>query len=276
MAKSKASLPLNQQAAMTSSDRPAEERGMARIMGKQAVSWVERVSNDIDARAHLSRLFKQVHQNPTLAKCDPSSIIGCAIEAAILGLSFSDVLGQAYAVPYYDSKTRTWQAQFQVGYRGYITKMVDNVTTYAVGADVFHRNDTFDYDTGESWVKHKPALEDRGDVVGAWAKAVHNNGVQTVVVVTKDQILQARDSSSSYKNAAKGGYAEKTPWGKYFSAMAMKTAIHRLSKLIPVSSGLEALVVADGSVFTGMRDDGDTESFNPELQFDAQAEEVTD
>mgnify|MGYP003659906305 CR=1 FL=1 len=257
-AKKGAALPLNQQMAP-----PKGERGVARIMSDQAVEWVGKVGGDINAKAHLGRLFQEVRKNPSLAKCEPSSIIGCAMEAATLGLSFGNTLGQAYAVPYYDSKSRSWRAQFQAGYKGYISKMVDNVTTFMVMASEICENDWYDYDIGEGWIKHKPALSDRGPVVGAWAKAVHNNNVQSLIVIGIDEIEQARDASSSYTNAKKGGYQDKTPWGKYFGAMAMKTAVHRLAKLVPMSSNLTALIQSDGAVFTGIRGDR-AESFNPE------------
>ena len=260
-AKNKAALPLNQQVAAP--DNSSNGRGVARIMSEQAISWVGKVGRNINAEAHLGRLFQEVRKNPALAKCDPASIIGCAMEAAILGLSFGGILGQAYAVPYYDSKSKGWKAQFQAGYRGYISKMIDNVTTYAASASEIRENDKYDYDTGEGWVRHKPALANRGEVIGAWAKAVHNNGIQTVVVIGIEEIHLARDASSSYSNASKGGYAEKTPWGKYFGAMAMKTAIHRLAKLVPMSSSLEALMESDGAVFTDIKGDK-AESFNPE------------
>ena len=259
-AKNKAALPLNQQMAVPEN---GESRGLARIMSEQAVDWVGKVGGSINAKAHLGRLFQEVRKNPSLAKCDLPSIIGCGMEAASLGLSFGNTLGQAYAVPYYDGKSKSWKAQFQAGYKGYIAKMVDNVTTFMVTASEICENDMYDYDVGECWIKHKPALSDRGPVVGAWAKAVHSNGVQSVVVIGMDKIEQARDCSSSYTNAKKGGYADKTPWGKHFEAMAMKTAVHRLSKLVPMSANLEALMHSDGSVFTGIKGDR-AESFNPE------------
>ena len=213
----------------------------------------------------MTRLFQEVRKNPALAKCDPASLIGCAMEAAGLGLSFGGLLGQAHAVPFWDGKSKTWKAQLIVGYQGYIRAMVDNETTFGVKAAWACKGDAIDYDLGTGWISHKPPLVGRGEVQGSWAKAEHNNGVSTLVIVTLEDIEKARDRSNSYSNAKKNGYADKTPWATDFGAMAQKTAIRRLAKLVPVGAGLERIMAADGIVSTGTEDQGIVESFNPEI-----------
>ena len=261
MAKNKAAQPLNKQMQTTSGAQP--EAGMARLVSPTTYSWVDKVAKNINAEAHMTRLYQEVRKTPALAKCDPSSLVGCAMEAASLGLSFGK-LGQAHAVPFWDGKTRVWKAQLIIGYQGYIRAMVDNETTFGIKAGWFCKNYFYDYDCGEGWVKHKPALEGRGDVVGSWAKAEHTNGVATVVIIPLADIEKTRDRSNSYANAKRNGYADKNPWTTDFGAMAQKTAVRRLSKLVPVGAGLERIMAADGVVSTGVSDDGIVDVFNPE------------
>ncbi len=58
-------------------------------------------------------------KNPLLQKCTPVSVFGAIIQASQLGLEIG-VLGQAYLVPYRNSKNNTYEAQFIPGYKGLI------------------------------------------------------------------------------------------------------------------------------------------------------------
>ncbi len=271
MAKKEAALPLNKQ--MTRSSQPEPDGGMARLISPNTQSWVDKVAGDINAEAHMMRLFQEVRKNPTLSKCDPASLVGCAMEAGALGLSFGGLLGQAHAVPFWDGKGKMWKAQLIIGYQGYIRAMVDNVTTFGIKASWVCKGDALDYDLGTAWIKHKPPMVGRGEIQGSWAKAEHNNGVGTLVVVTLEDLEKTRDRSNSYANAKKNGYAHKTPWETDFGAMAQKTAIRRLAKLVPVGAGLERIMAADGVVSVGSPEEGIVESFNPEMERTIEAED---
>jgi recombination protein RecT len=62
----------------------------------------------------VTSLSSMVGSSEALNKCDRKSILGCALKAVGMGLPFDQNLGFAYAIPY------GTQAQFQMGYKGFI------------------------------------------------------------------------------------------------------------------------------------------------------------
>lgn len=58
--------------------------------------------------------------NPKLAETTPQSFLGAMMTAAQLGMEPNTPLGQAYLIPYYNSKSRCNECQFQLGYKGMI------------------------------------------------------------------------------------------------------------------------------------------------------------
>ena len=61
-----------------------------------------------------------IAKNPTIAECTTSSLLGAVLQASIVGLELTPILGLAYLVPFYNGKTKQKEVQFQIGYRGYI------------------------------------------------------------------------------------------------------------------------------------------------------------
>ena len=55
--------------------------------------------------------------NPKLAETTPQSFLGAMMTAAQLGMEPNTPLGQAYLIPYYNSKSRCNECQFQLGYK---------------------------------------------------------------------------------------------------------------------------------------------------------------
>lgn len=58
--------------------------------------------------------------NPKLAQTTPQSFLAAMMTAAQLGMEPNTPLGQAYLIPYYNSKSRCNECQFQLGYKGLI------------------------------------------------------------------------------------------------------------------------------------------------------------
>ena len=56
-----------------------------------------------------------VSMNPELGACTPESFCGAMMQAAQLGLEPNTPLGQAYLIPYNNSRKGTKEAQFQLG-----------------------------------------------------------------------------------------------------------------------------------------------------------------
>lgn len=51
---------------------------------------------------------------PKLQECTPTSVLNSFMKMAELGLYPSNTSGQAYVLPYYNGKSRLYEAQFQL------------------------------------------------------------------------------------------------------------------------------------------------------------------
>ena len=70
--------------------------------------------------AFVSSLISVSNNNELLSKADPTTVITAGVMAATLDLPINQNLGFAYIVPFYNSKKKINEAQFQMGYKGYI------------------------------------------------------------------------------------------------------------------------------------------------------------
>ena len=68
----------------------------------------------------ISSIVSAVQANPALQECTNPSILSAALLGESLNLSPSPQLGQYYLVPYANNDANTTEAQFQLGYKGYI------------------------------------------------------------------------------------------------------------------------------------------------------------
>lgn len=67
------------------------------------------------AQRFVAAITSAVATNPALQECDPPTILSGALLGESLGLSPSPQLGQYYLVPYWNSKKKCTDAQFQLG-----------------------------------------------------------------------------------------------------------------------------------------------------------------
>ena len=68
----------------------------------------------------ISSIVSAVQTTPALQECTNPSILSAALLGEALKLSPSPQLGQFYMVPFDNKKKGVKEAQFQLGYKGYI------------------------------------------------------------------------------------------------------------------------------------------------------------
>lgn len=68
----------------------------------------------------ISSIVSAVQSTPALQECTSPSIVNAALLGEALNLSPSPQLGQFYMVPFDNKKKGCKEAQFQLGYKGYI------------------------------------------------------------------------------------------------------------------------------------------------------------
>jgi recombination protein RecT len=179
-------------------------------------------------------------RQPALLECSPASILKSCMTATALGLECDGLLGGAYLVPFWNSKTRQKEAQFIVGYRGLIdlARRSGNITS--IEAHVVHSNDKFRCQFGlEPKLEHEPDwnAETPGPMVAVYAIARFRDGGYQFEVMTRAQVDAVRQMSKA------GDFG---PWKDHYLEMARKTVVRRLSKYLPLSIEVrEAMVKED-------------------------------
>lgn len=171
---------------------------------------------------------------PALQSCDIRTVAGCIVQSSILGLEPNSVLGESYLIPY--GKV----CQLIPGYKGLLKLARNSGQLAMVNAQPVHQNDTFEFEDGlDARLIHKrpDAWAERGAVVGYWAGAVLKDGSKQFVVMSRVEAEQHGKRFS--KTFAKG------PWTTDFDAMALKTCIRKLCKLLPQSVEMQAAVSLD-------------------------------
>lgn len=185
----------------------------------------------------------EFQRNPLLMRCQIQSVVGCVMQAAMLGLEIGGSLGYCYMIPY-RQKNGTYIAQFQVGYRGLAKKTRDSGEIRHIDAGIVCQNDDYEFEKGlepKCHVKFKFG-QDRGPVIGYYACASFTGGGSCFEVMTKDEVTKfARVKSKSFGSG---------PWQTDFDSMAIKTVFKRLSKWLPMNEGMEKAISSDEKVLT--------------------------
>ncbi|BCJ86490.1 recombination protein RecT [Effusibacillus dendaii] len=195
-----------------------------------------------------------IRQNPKLLECTQESLMGAVMLSAQLGLE-PGPLGHAYLVPFWDSKTNSTNAQFQIGYKGMIdlTRRTGEIQT--ITANEVYENDTFEVEYGSNGhLTHKPFMHgERGDVTKYYAYAKTKDGGEYFYYMTKEDVIKYRDKYTKSKNFKTGEIYG--PWATEFDAMAKKTCLKQMIKYMPLSVEVQRQLAQDETVKLDMDED---------------------
>jgi recombination protein RecT len=191
----------------------------------------------MEAKQLVRDALTVVRQTPKLQECDWTTVLGALMTSAQLGLR-PNVLGQCYVLPY------GRRAQFIVGYQGLIELAHRSGRVLSIVARTVYENDTFEleYHVDKDVMVHRPTLSgDPGKPVLYYARAtLTDGGYQMTNPWTHEQMLAHR---KKYSKAGSG-----SPWDTEFEAMAHKTMVRQLAKLLPKTTDLEVALAADESI----------------------------
>jgi recombination protein RecT len=186
------------------------------------------IKDPVKAQRFVTAITSAVAVNPLLQECDPATILSGALLGESLGLSPSPQLGQYYLVPFNNTKKGCKDAQFQLGYKGYVQ--------LALRSGYYKKLNVFSVKAGElkKWDPITEELEielidddeirEKTESIGYVATFTYQNGfAKTIYWSRKKMEAHALRYSKGY--AARKGY---TFWEKDFDAMAYKTMLRQL------------------------------------------------
>jgi len=201
---------------------------------------VKTLPSTIDPEQFINVALQAVTRTPKLLQCSPASIVKALRDAAEVGLIPSGLMGSAYLVPYWNSSGKTYEAQFQAGYRGLIDLARRSGEVRLIEAHVVRERDLFEFAYGtEGFIRHVPyvnltgekngvgELLDAGDYVAAYARAVLTSGEEQFEVMSRAEVDAIRRRSKA---------ADSGPWVTDYAEMMRKTPTRRLLKYLPLSA----------------------------------------
>lgn len=218
--------------------RAANIRGLLEKSRKQLEMALPK---HLTADRMLRVAMTSIQKTPKLMECTPQSLLACVMTCAQLGLEPDQFLGQAYLVPYGKICTLI------PGYRGYIALARRSGELQTLSAQVVYSNDEFTLQYGvDDILVHKPALNGRGDPIGAYCVFKYKDGAYSFDWMSKDDIEKIRKRSQAANNG---------PWVTDWDEMAKKTVIKRHAKLAPLSVEFQRAVALEERAMSGETQD---------------------
>ena len=180
------------------------------------------------AQRFVAAITSAVAINPALQECDPATILSGALLGESLGLSPSPQLGQYYLVPFNNTKKGCKDAQFQMGYKGYIQLALrsgyyKSLNVMAVKAGELKKWNPLTEEIEIELIEDE-LVREKTESTGYIAMFEYLNGFRKTIYWSR-QKMEAHALRYSKGYAAKKGY---TFWEKDFDAMAYKTLLRQL------------------------------------------------
>lgn len=199
------------------------------------------------SRLFIANISSAVASNPALQDCTPKSILSGALLGNALKLSPSPQLGQIYLVPFNNRKEGTKEAQFILGYKGYLQLAQRSGQYKKINVVAIKKGELVSYDVLTEEIEVN-LIEDNTKreataTIGYYAMFEYLNGYQKTIYWSKEKMeAHAQKYSAGYKTK-KGD----TPWEKDFDSMAFKTMLRQLiSKWGIMSIDLQTAFTSEG------------------------------
>jgi recombination protein RecT len=220
------------------------KQGMMLANSKSIMGMLEQMKGEI-ARClpkHLTTermtriAMTELRKTPKLQECEPMSFIASIMQASQLGLE-PGVLGSCYLIPFYNNKKGITECTFMPGYRGFLDLARRSGQVLSLVSRSVFANDEFHYEFGlKENIIHKPAMDERGELVAVYAVALLKDGGHQFEVMSKREVDKIREGSQSKNNG---------PWVTHYEEMAKKTVLRKLFKWLPCSVEMQKAVSLD-------------------------------
>jgi recombination protein RecT len=191
---------------------------------RAAPEWAKALPSHIPLERFKRVVQSAVSYNPDLMGVDRRSLLLAATRAAQDGLLPDN---REAALVIFSGK-----AQYMPMIGGLLKLVRNSGQLKSLDVLVVRDGDEFDYwiDEDGTHLKHRPNLDETGNVTHAYAIARTVDGGRYIEVMSKTAIEKVRNVSR-----AKGS----GPWVQWWDEMAKKTVLRRLIKRLPMSTDLD-------------------------------------
>jgi recombination protein RecT len=190
---------------------------------------------------------------PKLAQCTQESVTQCLLQCSQFGLEPDG--RRAHLIPFDDKRNNRTICTLILDYKGLVELAMRSGLVSHLHADVVREGDVFSYSLGEikehvPWFlrRDRDKPEQAGQDIAVYAFARMRDGASAVAVMSIDEVYAIRDGSQGYK-AWRAGYVKSSTWDPdnwvAEQEMKKKTALRRLTKMLPLSPEFRDAVEAD-------------------------------
>lgn len=253
---------------MTTSNQMVQQK-MPFSVAVNTPSMQKLIANALHDPARCARftasIVSAVSVNQALQNCDRNTVISGALLGESLNLSPSPQLGQYYLVPFNNKKKGIQDAQFVLGYKGYVQLALRSGQYKSINVEIVKQGEYKGRDpmTGDPRFQF---LEDddeweRLPVIGYMASFEYLNGFRKVLYWSKEKMMNHADrysaafSRKAYENLMAGNIPQgdmwkySSFWYKDFDSMAKKTMLRQLiSKWGIMSTDMQSAYESDSRV----------------------------
>lgn len=253
---------------MTTSNQMVQQK-MPFSVAVNTPSMQKLIANALHDPARCARftasIVSAVSVNQALQNCDRNTVISGALLGESLNLSPSPQLGQYYLVPFNNKKKGIQDAQFVLGYKGYVQLALRSGQYKSINVEIVKQGEYKGRDpmTGDPRFQF---LEDddeweRLPVIGYMASFEYLNGFRKVLYWSKEKMMNHADlysaafSRKAYENLIAGNIPQgemwkySSFWYKDFDSMAKKTMLRQLiSKWGIMSTDIQVAYESDSRV----------------------------
>ena len=230
-----------------------QNQGLSAYLTSDAVrKRINDVVGGKDGQRFISSIVSAVNANESLKECTPQSIFSAALLGESLKLSPSPQLGQYYLVPF-NGKEKGKNAQFQLGYKGYIQLAIRSgqykkLNVLAIKEGELVRFDPLTEEIEVNLIEDEEVREE-AKTTGYYAMFEYVNGFRKAMYWSKEKMkAHAVKYSQGYASDLKKG-TKWTFWSKDFDGMAYKTMLRQIiSKWGIMSIDLQTALDSDMTV----------------------------
>lgn len=262
-------------------NRQQDENKLSVYLENDAVKRrINQVVGGKNGARFISSIVSAVQCNAALKECTSPSIVNAALLGEALNLSPSPQLGQFYMVPFNNKKEGRKEAQFQLGYKGYIQLAIRSGYYKKLNVLAIKEGELIRYDPLNEEIEvnliEDDLVREETPTAGYYAMFEYENGFRKTIYWTKRKMQAHADKySAAYSQKTAdliklGKISEKDMWKyssfwyKDFDGMAMKTMLRQLiSKWGIMSIDLQTAIDKDMAV---IREDGSAEYIENEDQ----------
>jgi recombination protein RecT len=194
-----------------------------RLMSRQGE--LRAALTDVSVEAFIRSVMTSVSLNPDILACSWQSIWNACLKACRDGLLPDGVDGAL--VPYKGNVT--WIPM----YAGLLRRFRRSGNFKWITAGVVRQGEVFEHwiDQDGEHFKHVPGDRADAPIIKAYALATTKDGGVFVAVMSAEEIEKIRTMSKATR--------EDSPWRQWYSEMAKKTLLRRLSKTLPSARDLD-------------------------------------